>query len=149
MLSSGLLKQINDLKDSIKASINYFDVNYKGIDEKGGIGIYGIACVLQKYKIWLMSEMGDYHRRPEYGGFLSKYVVKTPLSEANAKAIEANLRMETEKNFPDINLIDCKVVANMSKRRWEITVVPQDKRSGLIDNSMVSKDGSAIVCSVE
>ena len=45
MLSSGLLKQINDLKNSIKESINYFDVNYKGIDEKGGIGIYGIAAV--------------------------------------------------------------------------------------------------------
>lgn len=149
MLSSGLLRQIKDLQNAVKESINYFDINYSGIDDKGSITVRGISCVLQKYKIWLMSDSFDYHRNPDYGGFLGKYVIKTPLSEANAKTIEANLRLETEKNFPDINLLDCKVVANMNKRRWEISVVPQDKRSGLIDNSMVSKDGSAIVCNVE
>ena len=149
MLNSGLLRQINELKNSLKESINYFDVNYKGIDEKGSIGIYGVNCVLQKYKLWLMSDNYDYHRNPNYGGFLAKYVVKTPLSDANAKVIESNLRLETEANFPTINLVECKIVANMNKRRWEISVAPQDKRSGLIDNSMVSGQGSAIVCYVE
>jgi hypothetical protein len=146
MLSSGLLKQIKELKNSFKESINYFDVNYKGIDKNGSITLLGLPCVLQKYKIWLMSDAFDYHRNPGFGGFLENNVVKVPLSEANAKSIESKLRMETEQAFPDINLIECKVVANLNKRRWEITVVPQDKRSGLIDDSMVSADGSAIIC---
>jgi hypothetical protein len=46
MLSSGLLKQINDLKNSIKESINYFDVNYKGIDEKNA------QTLLKKFKVF-------------------------------------------------------------------------------------------------
>lgn len=149
MLDSGLLKQIKQLQNSLKDSIDYFDVNYKGIDDKGSITVKGISCVLQKYKLWLVSDKYDYHRNPDYGGFLGKYVVKTPLSVANAKTIEANLRMETESNFPTIKLLDCRVVANMDKRRWEIAVVPQDTRSGLIDNSMVTGAGSSIVCYVE
>lgn len=149
MLDSGLLKQIKELQNSFKESINYFDVNYKGIDENGSIGVKGISCVLQKYKLWLMSDNYDYHRNPAFGGFLTKYVVKTPLSDSNAAVIEANLRLETEANFPTIKLLEVRVKANMAKRRWEIAVVPQDTRSGLIDNSMVSGTGSVIACSVE
>lgn len=146
MLSSGLLKQIKNLQNSMKDSIDYFDVNYKEIDEKGSIAVRGLPCVLQKYKLWLMSDKYDYHRSPGYGGFLTKYVVKTPLSEANALSIQSSLIVETEKNFPDIKLLECKIIPNFSQRRWEIKVVPQDKRSGLIDDSMVSEDGSSILC---
>lgn len=149
MLNSGLLKQIKELQNSLKESVRYFDINYQGIDKTGSIGIRGTSCILQKYKLWLLSDNYEYHRKPEYGGFLAKYVVKTPLSQDNADTIAANLKMETEINFPDIRLLDCQVTANLSKRQWEIIVVTQDLKSGIIDDSMAKDTGSAIVYKVE
>lgn len=141
MVSSSIAKQINSLRKSIKEQINYFDVNFKDIDKNGSIHVSNLACVTQAYKIWLMSDMYDYHRRPAMGGFLVKNVIKKPLSTENAKIIESQLIKETGEIFPTINVLKCEVTANMARRRWELRIAIQDKRSGLIDSSMSTDDG--------
>lgn len=141
MVSPSIAKQINNLRNSIKEQINYFDVNFKDIDNSGSIHVSNLACVTQAYKIWLMSDMYDYHRRPNMGGFLVKNVIKKPLSKENAKIIESQLIKETGEIFPTINVLKCEVTANLARRRWEIRIAIQDKRSGLIDSSMASDDG--------
>lgn len=141
MVSSSIAKQINSLRKSIKEQINYFDVNFKDIDKNGSIQVSNLACVTQAYKIWLMSDMYDYHRRPTMGGFLVKNVIKKPLSDENAKIIESQLIRETGEIFPTINVLKCEVTANMARRRWELRIAIQDKRSGLIDSSMSTDDG--------
>lgn len=141
MVSSSIAKQINSLRKSIKEQINYFDVNFKDIDKNGSIQVSNLACVTQAYKIWLMSDMYDYHRRPGMGGFLVKNVIKRPLSAENAKIIESQLIKETGEIFPTINVLKCEVTANMARRRWELRIAIQDKRSGLIDSSMSTDDG--------
>ena len=140
MVSSSIAKQISSLSKSIKDQINYFDVNFKDIDSNGSILVKDLACVTQAFKIWLMSDMNDYHRRPSMGGFLVRNVIKRPLSADNAKVIESLLIKETGEVFPTINILKCEVTANMARRRWEVRVAIQDKRSGLIDASMMDED---------
>lgn len=144
-VSSVLLKNINTLKAALKDSIDYVDLRYNGIDDTGSVTINDEKCIMDKYKIWLQSGTNDFHRNPAYGGFLEKEVVKTPLSSANAEAIKSKLYARTAELFPNIELVECEVNANMTKRRWEIKVAVMDLTTGLVDTSMFNTNGSTII----
>lgn len=144
MLTSGIIKQIESLRNSIKETISYWDVNYAGLNKKDTINVSDLDCVVQAYKIWLMSDVNDYHRNPGKGGFLVKNVIKAPLTATNAEVIKAKLITETKSAFPTINLLKCEVTANINRRRWEIRVAIQDTRTGLIDSSMATEKGAII-----
>lgn len=143
-VDSSILKQIKSLRNAIKDQVNYFDVNYKGIDDNESIYVSSISCVIQAFKIWLMSDINDYPRQPSKGGFLVRNVIKKPLSKSNASSIASELQSETKLEFPTINLLKCEVTANIAKRRWEIRIAAQDTRSGLIDTSMDTDNGMVI-----
>lgn len=148
MVSSVLLKNIKTLKNSLKESISYVDLNYKGIDSDGSVTVDNEKAVGDRYRLWLQTGTYDYHRNPNFGGFMEEYVIKRPLSEDNARYIETMLRSETHAKFPEIELVDCKVTPNFSQRRWEIKVSVLDKRTGVLDESMLGDNGTTIVQTV-
>ena len=106
-------KSIKTFYSSMKENIDYVDLNFRGIvnrtrtftDDKGNkqsyteqtVGVEGVACLRDKFRIWLMSDDGDYHRNPGVGGFLVKNVVKRPFIDSNCPVIEALLRAEAEE----------------------------------------------------
>lgn len=143
-ISSTLLKNISKLRASLKDEIDYIDVSYKGLDDKGSVTVYDEKCVIQRYKIWLQSDEYDYIRRPEFGGFLTRHVIKTPLLEGNERLIESQLRAETKSFFPDIILDKVEVKADIPKRAWTIKVSVTDRKTGLSDNSMFDSGISII-----
>jgi hypothetical protein len=152
-------KSIKTFYSSMKENIDYVDLNFRGIvnrtrmftDDKGNkqsyveqtVGVEGVACLRDKFRIWLMSDDGDYHRNPGVGGFLVKNVVKRPFIDANCPVIEALLRAEAEEKFPQLELLDVKVTCDHTTRRWNIKISILDKKTGLIDNTMYV-DGEAI-----
>ena len=109
MINSVMLQNIEALKSSLKENISYIDVRYNDIDEYGSITVENGTAVINRFKIWLQSGSTDYHRNPELGGFMEKYVVKKPLTEDSCRQIEANLKAESFKYFPEITITDIKV----------------------------------------
>lgn len=148
MVNSVLLKNINSLRSSLKENISYIDLNYKGIDENGSVTVNDEKAVGDRFRIWLQSGSNDYHRNPNFGGFLEKNVVKRPFSEENCKAIEAELKAEANERFPEIKIVDVSVTCDYSRRRWGVKVSVMDSKTGLLDESMMEKGGSTIVYSV-
>ena len=96
-------KSIKTFYSSMKENIDYVDLNFRGIvnrtrtftDDKGNkqsyteqtVGVEGVACLRDKFRIWLMSDDGDYHRNPGVGGFLVKNVVKRPFIDSNLSIV--------------------------------------------------------------
>ena len=76
---------------------------------------------------------------------MEKHVVKKPLTEDSCRQIEANLKAEAFKYFPEITITDVNVNCNLAKRRWEIRVSVLDNKTGILDESMFSDDGSFII----
>lgn len=140
-----MLQNIEALKSSLKENISYIDVRYNDIDEYGSITVENGTAVINRFKIWLQSGSTDYHRNPELGGFMEKYVVKKPLTEDSCRQIEANLKAESFKYFPEITITDINVNCNLVKRRWEIRVSVLDNKTGILDESMFSDNGSFII----
>lgn len=145
MISSVMLQNIEALKSSLKENVSYIDVRYNDIDEYGSITVENGTAVINRFKIWLQSSSTDYHRNPELGGFMEKYVVKKPLTEDSCRQIEANLKAEAFKYFPEITITDINVSCNLVKRRWEIRVSVLDNKTGILDESMFSDNGSFII----
>jgi hypothetical protein len=145
-------KAIKSFYSSMKENVDYVDLNFRGIanqtktftDDDGNkkqyveqtVGIEGVACLRDKFRIWLMSDDGDFHRNPGEGGFLAKNVVKRPFIEASCPVIEALLKSAAESKFPQLEIYDVKVYLDKPNRRWNIKVSILDKKTGIIDNTM-------------
>lgn len=139
-----MLQNIEALRASLKESVSYIDVRYNDIDEYGSITAENGKAVINKFKIWLQSGKYDYHRNPNLGGFMETHVVKKPLTEESCRQIEANLKAEAFKHFPDITILNVQCNCNLVRRRWEIRVAVLDNKTGILDESMFSENGSFI-----
>ena len=120
MVNSVLVKNIQTLVESINQNVSYVDLNFRGIvdqkkeiiDDKGNkkeyiqqtVEVRNVNCLLDQFRIWLMSSQGDFHRRPEEGGFLEKNVVKKPFIDSNCPIIAALLKSEAEARFPNLKI---------------------------------------------
>lgn len=139
-----MLQNIEALRSSLKENISYIDLRYNDIDEYGSITVENSKAVINRFKIWLQSGKYDYHRNPELGGFMETHVVKKPFTEDSCRQIEANLKAEAYKHFPEITVTNVQCVCNLAKRRWEIRVSVLDNKTGILDESMFSENGSFI-----
>lgn len=158
-LENKVEKAIKTFYSSMKENVDYVDLNFRGIvskvstfkDDAGNkknyieqtVGVSGIECLRDKFRIWLMSDSGDFHRNPENGGFLAKNVVKRPFIDSNCPVIEALLKAEAEDRFPQLQIMDVKVTCDHTTRRWIIKVSILDKKTGIIDDTMYL-DGEAV-----
>lgn len=162
MVNSVILKNIKSLQSSIKENVSYIDLNFRGLqtkvvtktDEFGNTTqlntvtceVENTACLRDQLRIWLMSCTNDFHRNPENGGFLEKNVIKRPFVKENCAVIEALLKSEIERKFPNIKIMDAVVTLDTSNRRWLINLSILDKKTGLVDDTMYI-NGEAIAIS--
>ena len=141
MVNSVLIKNIKTLQATLKENISYTDVNFRGIIDDT-IEVKNESCLIDVFRIWLMSASNDYHRQPGAGGFLET-VVKKPFCDDSCAVIEAALKSETEKKFPNIKIKRIDVRANKATHQWEIQVAIMDEATGLKDETMYLR-GEAI-----
>lgn len=151
-MENRLEQSLKKFYSSLKENLDYVDLNFRGIsnqiktftDENGNkqtyvdqtIKVEGVSCVRDKFRIWLMSDEGDFHRKPKEGGFLVKNVVKKPFIDSNCTVIEALLKSAAEERFPQLEILDVKVRCDHGLRRWIINISILDKKTGLVDNTM-------------
>lgn len=162
-MQNRLEKSIRTLYSSLKENIDYVDLNFMGIgtrvrtftDDNGikkeyterTAEVSGVACLRDRFKIWLMSDQGDFHRNPEKGGFLTRNVVKRPFIDDNCPIIAALLKSEAESKFPELKIMDVDVSCDHSTRQWKIKVSILDQKTGLVDNTMYLNGESIAVSS--
>lgn len=144
-MDSILFSNIATLKKSVQDKILFNDLNYNGIDEKEEIKVLNEKVVLQAYKIWLQSDIYDYDRKPNFGGFITRHVIKKPLNDKSCREIEAALISETMEKWPQIELVKCDVSFSLANRQWLIKVAVRDKETGLTDMSMYDEGKSIAV----
>jgi hypothetical protein len=163
MIENRIEKAIKTFYSSVKESIDYVDLNFRGItnqtksftNDKGEkqsyikqtVELSGVACLRDKFRIWLMSDDGDFHRHPDYGGFLAKNVVKRPFTQSSCNVIAALLRVEAEREFPQLEIVDVDVTCDTTHGCWNIKVSIKDNKTGLIDNTMYVNGESISVMS--
>lgn len=96
-------------------------------------------------KIWLQSDINDYHRNPEMGGVIIDNARKMRLTSDNAKALENLIRTEAQIHFRDISIYELSVVPNTRQRRWEIKVSVFDPKTKISDSSMFDNQTSIAI----
>lgn len=144
-MDSILFSNLATLKKSVESKIFFNDLNYNGIDDNEEVKVLNEKVIMQAYKIWLQSDIYDYDRKPDFGGFITRNVIKKPMNEASCRAIESELFAETLEKWPDIELIKCDVSFSLTKRQWLIKVAVRDKETGLTDMSMYDEGKSIAV----
>ena len=87
-MNSVLIDDIEQLKNGVEDLISYQDISYNGLNEDDSVTISNEKCLLQKMKIWLQSDINDYHRNPEMGGVIIDNARKMRLTSENAKVLE-------------------------------------------------------------
>ena len=83
-MNSVLIDDIEQLKNGVEDLISYQDISYNGLNEDDSVTISNEKCLLQKMKIWLQSDINDYHRNPEMGGVIIDNARKMRLTSENA-----------------------------------------------------------------
>lgn len=144
-MNSILIDDIEQLKTGVRDLISYQDINYLGVDKKDSATVTNETCLLQKMKIWLQSDINDYHRNPKLGGIIIQNARKMKLTQDNANALREIIRTEAELLFSDISVYDISVVPNIKQRRWEIKISVIDPRTKIADSSMYDNQNSIAV----
>ena len=141
MAKSLLVKDLKNLNTLLENKLNFIDIDYNVSDPGTSHGKTHTRSMITKneyallngYRMWLQSKNYDYIRMPYFGGLFSSALNdRFHLSKDNEEAVADLIRTETEEKWPDINLLDCKVTANVSKREWLIRIVAQDKNTRLV-----------------
>lgn len=144
-MNSILIDDIEQLKTGVKDLISYQDINYLGVDKNDSVIVTNETCLLQKMKIWLQSDINDYHRNPKLGGIIIQNARKMKLTQDNANALREIIRTEAELLFSDISIYDISVVPNIKQRRWEIKISVIDPRTKIADSSMYDNQNSIAI----
>ena len=137
MAGSIILSNIKKLRDSLQDQINYTDLDF---DLKGrrGISVYYGDAMVVAYILWLKSMPGDYIRNPTKGGFFRNQLNRYPFSPDSASQIEDDLKAETAKIFPDIEVLEVKAECVYGDRKWKVKVSILDKNTGILGSTNVS-----------
>lgn len=144
-MNSILLDDIDQLKNSVKNVMSYQDINYNGLDSNDSVTVENENCLLQKMKIWLQSDINDYHRNPEMGGVVIDNARKMRLTQENAENLRALIQNEAIRLFSDISISEISVVPNIRNRRWEIKVAVYNPKTKIADNSMFENSTSIAI----
>ncbi len=131
-------RNLQNLQSSLKANLTYIDIDFRGPkDPKDFIKHDGDALV-NAYKIWLMSDMNEYCRRPGVGGFLRDNLNRYTFSPSSEQKIKDDLIAESSIVFPLIEIIKLEVTCVINKKYWLIKIAIRDKLTGLIGDLYTS-----------
>ena len=144
-MNSILINDIEQLKSGVEDIISYQDINYLGVDKNDTITVKNENCLLQKMKIWLQSDINDYHRNPKLGGIIVDNARKMRLTKENADRLRELIKTESELLFKDISIYDISVIPNVKERRWEIKISVIDPVTKIADSSMYDNQNSIAI----
>ena len=137
MAGSIILSNIKKLRDSLQDRINYTDLDFD-LNGRRGISVYYGDAMVVAYILWLKSMPGDYIRNPTKGGFFRNQLNRYPFSPDSASQIEDDLKAETAKIFPDIEVLEVKAECVYGDRKWKVKVSILDKNTGILGSTNVS-----------
>lgn len=137
MAGSIILSNIKKLRDSLQDQINYTDLDFD-LNGRRGISVYYGDAMVVAYILWLKSMPGDYIRNPTKGGFFRNQLNRYPFSPDSASQIEDDLKAETAKIFPDIEVLEVKAECVYGDRKWKVKVSILDKNTGILGSTNVS-----------
>lgn len=133
MALTGVIKRnIKSLQSNLQANLHYRDLNYKGPKDKTKFVCRDGEAIINAYKLWLISDRGDYCRQPTKGGFLRDNLNRYEFKDSSIPSIEAELRSLSAETFPYIELLRITIKRDVPKRCWILRVAVRDKITGLI-----------------
>lgn len=144
-MNSILLDDIAQLKKSTEKLMSYQDISYSGLQKNDSVTVENENCLLQKMKIWLQSDINDYHRNPSMGGIVIDNARKMRLTQDNAEALKNLIITQSSILFSDISIMDVSVVPNIRQRRWEIKISVIDPKTKMADASMFENQTSIAI----
>lgn len=142
-IKSVLLDNFDDLQSKLSNPINYVDIDYNLLNPESSQGftktrstiLHGDYAILNAYRLWLQSKKYDYIRSPTFGGIFEFMLNdKFSFSTDNEENVAEYIREKTASHWPQIVLLGVEVKADMNSRIWNIHLIAQDKRSGMILN---------------
>lgn len=116
---------------TLRAEVNGVDLNYQGnavVAAPGTIPfiVEGTAAIKNKVLFWLSSVQGDYPRESTKGGILYSMLGRSMTSD-NVAFIKNSISTFFTTHFQEeLHLIDVSVVADVTSRKWNITLYVQD-----------------------
>lgn len=138
MAGSILLKNHNKgVEEHLKDYVNYTDLDFDLHGRRGVSVAYGDALIVN-YIIWLRSMPGDFIRDPGRGGFFRNQLNRYPFSPESEPTIAADLKAETERLFPALQVVDVQVKCVYGERKWQVKVAVYDKIAGLMGSTSTS-----------
>lgn len=91
-------------------------------DAKGIIVLEDIEAIENALKLWLMSFQGERIRRPDDGGYITKWLFKS-IDEDTAFDIKNAIRIGLEREFiPRINIDKIIVDPDYTRESWRIEI---------------------------
>ncbi len=129
-VGSIISQSVKNLNTQYKQTVNYLDLSYK-TPAPGAISIdvrYGQVLV-NDLQIWLQSTLGDYYRRPTFGGFFDN-VRNYPLTPAGGQQLGSDLNAAIAAQFPTIKILLLSVDPDYQNIGWKIKIVAQDTLTG-------------------
>lgn len=147
-VKSLLLDNIEDLNKKLNTPVNYIDLDYNLIDPGNSQGkthtrttvLNGDYAILNAYRMWLQSKKYDYIRAPDFGGMFDNALNdRFPFKKESEQSVRDFIISESALHWPQINIIEIKVTAELEKKNWLIHILAQDKGSGLVLSDIMSK----------
>jgi len=147
-VKSLLLEDIKDLNNKLNTPINYIDLDYNLIDPGNSQGktrtrntvLHGDYAILNAFRLWLQSKKYDYIRAPNFGGMFDMALNdKFPFRKESEGSVRDYIIAESALHWPQINVLEIEVTAELEKKNWLIRILAQDKGSGLVLSDTMSK----------
>lgn len=116
------LQRIKDLKRKYLDSVNYTDLNYRGVyfdDDEPKVAVNRELALKNIIQIWLLSKPGDYYRELGKGGVIHEFLA-TPLSEEYRLQLENLIETKFNEDIFYAQLNSVEVIPNVELRVWTI-----------------------------
>lgn len=133
-----LLKKVQKLLEKPASEVNVIDIDHDAFLPKWDtISRSTIEknhyARLNAYRMWLKSGKYDYLRRPNVGGLFANNLndIATVIPE-NESLVKETIIEETKKQFPLLNILECRVKAITQERKWEIYIKVLDESDGAV-----------------
>jgi hypothetical protein len=150
MIKSLLIRDLDSLNKQLVSPVNYLDLDYNALSPDPGSTqgkthtrtriLHGDYAVLNAFRMWLQSRKYDYIRAPTFGGmFDSALNDRFPLKKESESDVSSFIKSESAAHWPQIEVLEVNVTAEVEKKSWLIRIVARDKNSGMVLADEISR----------
>ena len=143
-LKSILTRSLPELESAMDNMMTYHDIDYEVVNPrktKNSVPWTTITrstvmknerAIANAYRLWLQSKEYDYPRKPGFGNFFKAQLNdRFPFSPESEEGIASALVQESNTQWPDIKVLECKVKCGLPRKVWIVSVLIADKNTGL------------------